>query len=110
MKKSVMIRKVTARLRTTKPQSIKIIEQVINTTLDVIIEELVRGGEVSLRGFGTFATKETPARTITNPRTGKVMQIPKRSRVCFTVGKSLKATIRRGVQDQSKSGSKQKSM
>ena len=43
--------------------------------------------------FGTFATKTRAARTGTNPSTGKPINIPKRTYVRFSPGKTLKERV-----------------
>jgi DNA-binding protein HU-beta len=50
-------------------------KEAIEATLDQIANELTRGNEVSLPGFGKFAISERSARQGRNPQTGETMQI-----------------------------------
>ena len=48
------------------------------------IAETVRKGErVSIQGFGAFELRELKERKIRNPRTGELVIIPGRNKVCF---------------------------
>ncbi|MDX1609936.1 MAG: HU family DNA-binding protein [Halofilum sp. (in: g-proteobacteria)] len=65
----------------------------VDAVIDVIGNELKRGEQVSLVGFGTFLTRNREARQGRNPRTGETIQI-KASRVpSFKAGKGLKDTV-----------------
>ena len=58
------------------------------------IESSLKGGDkVTLVGFGTFSTSYRDARTGRNPQTGKEIQIPAKTVVKFTPGKSLKDSV-----------------
>jgi len=69
-------------------------EATVNAVLDVITEELVSGGEVSLIGFGKFETRQRAARVGHNPQTGEPLNIPETKAVGFKVGKALKDAVR----------------
>ena len=47
----------------------------VDAMLSGIADSLGRGEAVSLPGFGTFATRDRPARTGRNPRTGESVGI-----------------------------------
>lgn len=64
------------------------------SALDAVLSAIsaaVKKEKVSLIGFGTFETKERPARTGRNPKTGETMQIPASTTVCFKPSSALKA-------------------
>ena len=44
-------------------------EAVVNGFMTVIKAELIKGGRVDLRGFGSFSVQHRAARTARNPRT-----------------------------------------
>jgi DNA-binding protein HU-beta len=67
-------------------------EEVIDSVLATIREELSSGGTVSIRGFGTFAVSRRSPRKGRNPRTGEVVDIPAANRVRFLPGKELKSS------------------
>jgi nucleoid DNA-binding protein len=66
---------------------------VINTTLDVITEELSEGNAVQFTGFGTFKVSKRAPRMGRNPRTGEAVEIPASQSVKFTPGKTLKEAL-----------------
>ncbi|MGE3646585.1 MAG: HU family DNA-binding protein [Beijerinckiaceae bacterium] len=65
------------------------VETAVNGALNTIAGALRSGGKVELRGFGTFAVKDTKARTGRNPRTGEAVQIPAGRKVSFKASKDL---------------------
>ncbi len=65
---------------------IQLIEQAIT-------QELARGGEVRVAGFGTFSTTTRTARSGRNPRTGEPIAIPARRAVRFVPAKALKGAV-----------------
>ena len=60
---------------------------------EVVGNELARGGEVNITGFGKFAAPMQAARQGRNPATGAAMTIPAGRQVKFKVGKSLKEYV-----------------
>ena len=68
-------------------------ETAIDAALETIEQELSRGGEISLTGFGKFHVAQRGARQGRNPQTGETIQI-KASRVPrFSAGSKLKQTV-----------------
>ena len=65
----------------------------IKAMLEAIEEALVKGEKVQLMGFGTFETKERPARQGKNPRTGESVTIPAARIPVFKAGKTLRDTV-----------------
>lgn len=70
-------------------------EDVIDTFESITIEELKKGGEVTLTGFGTFMAKKREARMGVNPQnpTEKI-QIPTVIVPKFKAGKKLKDSLK----------------
>jgi len=68
----------------------KDVGQAIDIILETITKALADGQRVEIRGFGSFSVRERRARTTKNPRTGKMMDIPPRKNLHFTMSKSLK--------------------
>lgn len=62
-------------------------------TLDVIEEALVKGEEVAFIGFGTFKTRIANEKDAKVPGTNKVVKVPKRTVVKFSIGKTLKEKV-----------------
>ena len=68
-------------------------EKAISAFIDVVTETLKVGDKVQLVGFGTFESKERPARVARNPRTGEEITIEASKTASFRVGKALKDSI-----------------
>ena len=68
----------------------KDIREAVDIVLDTIAGALEEGRRVEIRGFGSFSVRSRKARVTKNPKTGKVMNIPSRRTVHFTMSKSLK--------------------
>ncbi|WP_289115994.1 HU family DNA-binding protein [uncultured Psychrobacter sp.] len=68
-------------------------KEVLECTLSTIGVALMDGDDVRLIGFGTFKTSERKARTGRNPKTGEELQIPAKTAVTFSAGKTLKDAV-----------------
>ncbi len=68
-------------------------EKALNAFVEVVTDTLKAGEKVQLVGFGTFESKERPARTARNPRTGEEIQIAPSKTASFKVGKALKDSM-----------------
>ena len=74
----------------TQSQAFDMLQQ----ALDLIVEELSKGNEVSLRRFGTFELRLTKPKIGRNPnKPGSEMRIPPRAVVKFRPGHELKAQV-----------------
>ncbi|WP_443026258.1 HU family DNA-binding protein [Sphingomonas sp. CCH9-F2] len=62
----------------------------LDRVFGAIGDAVARGEDVTLPGFGKFASKATTARTGRNPRTGEPMQIAASTKAVFTPAKALK--------------------
>jgi DNA-binding protein HU-beta len=70
-------------------------ETAVDAALATIEEQLARGDEITLTGFGKFHVAERGARQGRNPQTGATIQI-KASRVPrFSAGSKLKEVVNR---------------
>lgn len=73
----------------------KIAEAMINSFVDITIEELQKGGEVSITGFGTFETMTRYSRGGVNPqKPTERIQIPAVTVAKFRTGKRLKDSLK----------------
>ena len=59
----------------------------------VVTDELSKGGEIALTGFGTFQVTDRAARTGRNPQTGAEIQIAASKVPTFKAGKALKEAV-----------------
>ncbi len=69
----------------------------VTTALDIMLatmeNALKEERRIELRGFGSFAVRKRKARSTKNPKTGKIMNIPERKTIHFTMSKSLKEAL-----------------
>lgn len=65
-------------------------EAALKAFIDVVADELKKGGKVQLVGFGTFEVSERAAREGRNPQSGEVMKIAASKAPKFKAGKALK--------------------
>jgi DNA-binding protein HU-beta len=68
-------------------------EKALNAFVTVVQEELVKGGDIRLVGFGTFDVKERAAHTGVNPSTKEKIEIPASKAPRFKAGKALKDAV-----------------
>ncbi len=66
-------------------------ENVINSFIKTVLDELKQGNKVEIRGFGTFMMKKRAARVARNPKTGEKVNVPAKEVPVFRAGKDLDA-------------------
>ena len=69
----------------------------VKAVLAALAGALGQGERVRLAGFGTFDTKDRPARSGRNPRTGAPVAVPASRAVRFRAGKTLRDAVRHGL-------------
>ena len=89
MNKAELIEAVAKSTQNTKT----CVEEVLNAITASVQTALVKGDDVQLIGFGTFAVQSRAARVGRNPATGKELKIPARKVVKFKVGTKLKDAV-----------------
>ncbi|MCX5657833.1 MAG: integration host factor subunit beta [Candidatus Omnitrophica bacterium] len=70
------------------------VKKVVQRTLDLIIEALVKGEKVELRNFGVFKVKSRRGRMGRNPKTGEAVPVPPRKVAVFKPGMEMKKQLR----------------
>ena len=70
------------------------IMNVVQSTLDTIVESLAEGKKVELRNFGIFKVKSRRPKKARNPRTGESVPVPERKVVIFKPGLVMKTKVR----------------
>jgi nucleoid DNA-binding protein len=70
-------------------------ELFLDSFVETILESLKKGQDVNLIGFGSFKVVKTKARLGRNPRTGKEIKIAAGKKVKFTVGQTLKNSVKK---------------
>ncbi len=89
MNKAELILEVIERADVSKNDA----ETVIGEFLALIEEELVKGNEVKLSGFGVFNKKVRKARVGTSPSSHETITIPENATVTFKPSKLLKQKV-----------------
>ena len=65
----------------------------VDVIFDTIKEELINGGSISLKNFGTFEVVQRSARKGHNPHTHEIFDIPACKEPIFRPGKELKEIV-----------------
>ena len=72
----------------------KDVEEVVNTTIDSIVDTVAGGEKVQLVGFGTFERRYRAERKGRNPQTREEITIPALNVPVFKAGKSFKDKVK----------------
>jgi integration host factor subunit beta len=70
-------------------------KDIVQRTLDAIIQTLVTEGRIELRNFGVFEVKQRAPRKARNPRTGDKVYVPSKNVVTFKPGKEMEELVRK---------------
>ena len=84
---------LTDRLAESRGLTKKDAELALDSVLDVIVEAIKAGEEVSLFGFGKFSPKANAARTGRNPQTGEAIKIAASKSVRFAPAAAFKTAL-----------------
>jgi integration host factor subunit beta len=68
-------------------------EVMVNEVFDAMVEALVRGDRIEIRGFGSFVVKQREARDGRNPKTGAPVAVHAKRVPFFRVGKELRLRV-----------------
>ena len=90
MKKSELIAAMAQKAELSKKDA----EKALTAFVAVVTESLKANDKVQLVGFGTFESKERPARTARNPKTGEPLELAASKAPAFKAGKALKDAIK----------------
>jgi len=89
MNKAELVDRIAAKAELSRREA----EQAIDATLNTIEEELARGKEITLTGFGKFHVADRSARQGRNPQTGATIQIKAARVPRFSAGSKLKQVV-----------------
>ena len=89
MNKSELIDAVAEKSGLTKADT----ERSFKAFVETISQEMGKGEQITLIGFGTFLVRDRKARTGRNPRTGEAIQIAASKIPAFKAGKALKDAV-----------------
>jgi len=68
-------------------------EKAVNAAIEAIQTALKAGDKVQLIGFGTFESRERPARVARNPRTGEEIKVAASKAPVFKASKTFKDSL-----------------
>jgi len=66
---------------------------IVDTILDAMTKELVKGGNIEIRGFGSFVVKKYEPYEGRNPKTGVKIEVKPKKLPFFKVGLELKKAV-----------------
>ncbi len=89
MTKKDIVKTIAERLGLTQVET----KEVVQCTLDAIIDALVESGSIELRNFGVFKVKHRAPRKARNPRTGEEVMVPAKKVVVFKPGRLMEEKI-----------------
>lgn len=92
MTKADLINLIAEKANITRVKS----ETVVNTIFDSMVEALMKGDRIEIRGFGSFVNRDYGAYQGRNPRTGEVINVSEKKLPFFKVGKELKEKVDKG--------------
>ncbi|OJW23578.1 MAG: integration host factor subunit beta [Planctomycetales bacterium 71-10] len=91
MTKKEIVKKISEDIGLTQLKT----KDIVQRTLDAIIETLVTEGRIELRNFGVFEVKRRAPRKARNPRTGDKVYVPSKNVVTFKPGKEMEELVRK---------------
>jgi len=71
----------------------KKVDQIINIFVDKITDEVQKGNDVEIRGFGTFYRVTQEKRRIKSPIAGKTIDVPAKNKINFKASKNTEKEI-----------------
>jgi nucleoid DNA-binding protein len=87
--KNNLVRMISEELGMTQLQA----KQIIQKTLDSIVNMLVKEGRIELRNFGVFEVRWRKPRKVRNPHTGEKFTMPERCTVIFKPGLAMQHRV-----------------
>ncbi len=91
MTKKEIVKKISEDIGLTQLKT----KDIVQRTLDAIIQTLVSEGRIELRNFGVFEVKKRAPRKARNPRTGDKVYVPSKNVVTFKPGKEMEELVRK---------------
>lgn len=74
-------------------ESRRLVQNVLDTYIDVVQKQVKKGEKVSLPGFGTFERRARAARTARNPQTGDPIKVKASKVPAFKPGAGFKSFV-----------------
>lgn len=90
MNKTELVAALAAKAEISKKDA----DKALAAFVEIVTDELKKGEKIQLIGFGTFETRERPARTGINPRTKQEIKIAACKAPAFKAGAALKNAVK----------------
>jgi DNA-binding protein HU-beta len=74
-------------------ESKRVVQGILDTTIETVQKQVKKGERVSLPGFGTFERRQRAARTARNPQTGEPLKIKASKVPAFKPGAGFKQAV-----------------
>ena len=81
------------RLAEEKGFSLSTSKEIVDTVFDEMVQGLIKGDRVEIRGFGSFKMKAYKGYTGRNPRSGVKAEVKPKRLPFFKVGKELRERV-----------------
>ncbi|MFA6095066.1 MAG: integration host factor subunit beta [Candidatus Paceibacterota bacterium] len=69
------------------------VESALNCIVNQMVDALVKGERIEIRGFGSFDLRHRPPRLARNPKTGESVQLDAKAAVHFKPGKEMRNRV-----------------
>ena len=89
MTKKEIVKKISEDIGLTQLKT----KDIVQRTLDAIIQTLVSEGRIELRNFGVFEVRKRKPRRARNPRTGEQVEVPAKLVVTFKPGREMEERV-----------------
>ena len=90
MTKAELIEEVSRVVEITRKDS----EGIVEAIFDSIVRSLRTADKIEIRGFGSFRTRQRPARVGRNPKTGERVEVPAKKIPYFKPSRELKDLVK----------------
>ena len=88
--KTISKKDIAEEIASTHDMSVAASKRVLDTALDTIVESVLEGKSVRIKGFGSFDSYMSQERMGRNPSSGEQILIPSKRRIRFKAGASFK--------------------
>lgn len=89
MTKAELVTQVAQDVQVTRKES----DVIVGTVLKSIVDSLLNGEKVEIRGFGSFRTRTRKARIGRNPKSGEKVDVPPKTIPYFKPSKQLRDAV-----------------
>jgi nucleoid DNA-binding protein len=72
-----------------------VVKDVVQRSLDIILDTVLTDGRIELRNFGVFEVKQRAPRKARNPKTNEEVRVPAKKVISFTAGKNVAKKVQK---------------